>query len=371
MFKQLNARKPVVGNTDYPTKISALIDDLKNAANLPGLPFSFNETTTAALVLGLFGGQLSVNGVLTTIADGTIALTGAATNYVEHTAAGVVSKNTVGFSADKFPIAEVVTDAGSITGYTDRRNLNTMLIPGRVSINVAGGAGTTVLTAAQWANDIIEFTGALTGNRTIEVPTAVSRPKTFYNATTGAFTLTVKTNAGTGKAITQGNRASLLGDGTNVVPAFDDGGVHGSGFASGTRMLFQQTAAPTGWTKDITATYNDAALRIVTGAVGTGGADAFSTHFGAGKSTAGYTLTVADIPSHDHGGVTGGPSQNIWINPGPTPQDINDIGASADNAIGSSAHTHTISAQGGGGAHSHTLNSFNIKYADVIIASKD
>ena len=40
-------------------------------------------------------------------------------------------------------------------------------------------------------------------------------------------------------------------------------------FASGTKMLFQQTAAPTGWTKD--TTHNDKALRITSGTVGTGG----------------------------------------------------------------------------------------------------
>lgn len=359
MFKELNARKPVVGNTDYPTKINALIDDLKNAANLPGLPFSFNETTTAALVLGLFGGQLSVNGVLTTIADGTIALTGASTNYVEHTAAGVVSANTLGFSADKFPIAEVVTDAGSITGYTDRRNVNSMLMPGMLSLSVAGGAGTTVLTAAEWANDILHFTGALTGNRIIEVPAAVSRPKVIGNATTGAFSLTVKTNAGTGKAVTQGKRGAVFCDGTNVELAADDpAGVAQQPFAAGTRMLFQQTAAPTGWTKETSATYNDAALRMVTGAVGTGGADAFSTHFGTGKSTAGFTLTTSEMPAHTH------QSAATYTLDGTYTQ------LRAADA-GSGAGTKTGGSTGGGGSHAHTLNNFNIKYADCIIAAKD
>ena len=42
-------------------------------------------------------------------------------------------------------------------------------------------------------------------------------------------------------------------------------------------MLFQQTAAPTGWTKQ--TTHNDKALRLQTGTVGTGGSVAFSTAF--------------------------------------------------------------------------------------------
>ena len=47
-------------------------------------------------------------------------------------------------------------------------------------------------------------------------------------------------------------------------------------FPSGTKMLFNQTAAPTGWTKDATNN-NDSALRVVTGTAGTGGSVAFST----------------------------------------------------------------------------------------------
>lgn len=222
MYKTLNARKPTVGATDYPVKDHALIDDLKNAANLPGLPFSFKEDTTAGLTLGLYGGQMSINGVLTTIADTTVLLAASQTNYVEHDAAGAVTDNITGFSADKFPIAVVMTDAGSITAYTDRRNVNTMLMPGILSLDVAGAAGTTVLTAAQWANDILHFTGVLTGNRIIEVPSAVSRPKVISNATTGAFSLTVKTNAGTGKDITQGKRGAVYCDSVNVEQPADD-----------------------------------------------------------------------------------------------------------------------------------------------------
>ena len=51
-----------------------------------------------------------------------------------------------------------------------------------------------------------------------------------------------------------------------------ESGVH----ASGTKMLFQQSTAPTGWTKD-TTNYNDHALRVVTGTASSGGTNAFST----------------------------------------------------------------------------------------------
>jgi len=62
----------------------------------------------------------------------------------------------------------------------------------------------------------IKVTGALTGNRNVIVP---ARNKVYWvwNATTEAFTLTVKTSSGTGIAVTQGYIRALLCDGTNVV----------------------------------------------------------------------------------------------------------------------------------------------------------
>ena len=43
----------------------------------------------------------------------------------------------------------------------------------------------------------------------------------------------------------------------------------------GTKMLFNQTASPLGWTKDTGST--DVALRLTSGTVGTGGSVAFET----------------------------------------------------------------------------------------------
>lgn len=132
--------------------------------------------------------------------------------------------------------------------------------------------------------------------------------------------------------------------------------------ASGTRMLFQQTSAPTGWTKETSATYNDVALRITTGTVGTGGADAFTTTFGTPKSTANYTLTTADIPSHTHG------QENASAVGGGVKHEFAALAIDRNAQAGTNVIT---GGTGGGGAHAHTLNNFNIKYADVIIASKD
>lgn len=84
-------------------------------------------------------------------------------------------------------------------------------------INVPG-AGPFVLSGAQLNRIAYRFTGLLTGNREIIVPTTVQQ-YWVTNATTGAFTLTVKTAAGTGVAVVQGASAILYCDGTNVVPA--------------------------------------------------------------------------------------------------------------------------------------------------------
>jgi hypothetical protein len=57
--------------------------------------------------------------------------------------------------------------------------------------------------------------------------------------------------------------------GCNSIPDF---------IAAGSRMLFEQSTAPTSWTKDTTS-HNNKALRVVTGTAAPGGSTAFSTIF--------------------------------------------------------------------------------------------
>jgi hypothetical protein len=86
-----------------------------------------------------------------------------------------------------------------------------------LSIDVSGG-GDYVLSGAQLGQVGYKFTGVLTANRNIIVPPAIAE-YWVDNQTTGAFTLTVKTLAGTGNTVVQGNRAILYCDGVNVVSA--------------------------------------------------------------------------------------------------------------------------------------------------------
>jgi hypothetical protein len=122
---------------------------------------------------------------------------------------------------------------------------------------------------------------------------------------------------------------------------------------SGTRMLFQQTNAPVGWTKD--TTHNDKALRVVSGAAESGGTVDFSVAFVTGR-VGDTTLTTEQIPSHDHG----------------TPAYARD-GSSAHLGDGGGNLTFSgvkTGSTGGGAPHNHSID-LAIKYVDIIIATKN
>lgn len=84
-------------------------------------------------------------------------------------------------------------------------------------IDVAG-SGNYVLAGSELNRIAYKFTGVLTGNRNIIVPATVQQ-YWVNNETTGAYTFTVKTAAGTGQNFQSGQRAIVYCDGTNVVDA--------------------------------------------------------------------------------------------------------------------------------------------------------
>ncbi len=83
------------------------------------------------------------------------------------------------------------------------------------SIDVAG-TGVYTLAGAELNRIAYSFTGLLTGNRQVVVPATVQQ-YWVGNDTTGAYTLEVKTAAGTGVIVAQGERAILFCDGTDVL----------------------------------------------------------------------------------------------------------------------------------------------------------
>jgi len=154
-------------------------------------------------------------------------------------------------------------------------------------------------------------------------------------------------------------------------------------FPSGTALLFQQTAAPTGWTKS--TTHDNKALRVVSGSVTTGGSVAFTTAF-ASQAVAGSvgtsgatTLSTSQIPSHGHvikANSFAGDLEIVMSNGGSdgAKYSVSDSGNDAPFPNGVFRATET----GGGGSHDHSGGTFTgtainlaVQYVDVIIATKD
>ena len=148
------------------------------------------------------------------------------------------------------------------------------------------------------------------------------------------------------------------------------------GFPTGTLMLFQQTTAPTGWTKQ--TTHNNKALRVVSGTASFGGTSSFTTVFTdqtptlSGGSVSSTTLTTAQMPNHDHSWTVGYAAGNNMYFPAT---------GKTEPCIGSGSTVFTsgsVYAQGGGGSHTHSFTSptssaitLAVQYVDLIIASKN
>jgi hypothetical protein len=116
--------------------------------------------------------------------------------------------------------AIIVTDGTSF--YTIGYGQSAVFAFDYTSIDVSG-SGNYVLSGAELNRISYSFTGTLTGNRDIIVPDTVQQ-YWIANDTTGSYTFTVKTAAGTGIAIAQNSRFILYCDGTNVILA-DTGGI--------------------------------------------------------------------------------------------------------------------------------------------------
>lgn len=139
--------------------------------------------------------------------------------------------------------------------------------------------------------------------------------------------------------------------------------------APGTVMLFQQTAAPTGWTK--ITTYANTALRVVSGTASSGGTTAFSTVFTTLTSaiTAGIgstTLDATTMPSHTH--LVSAASRSVWalyLNVATVDQGSGAPNSSSAPTGGGQSHTHASS-----GSLASSLD-MAVQYVDIIMASKN
>jgi hypothetical protein len=140
---------------------------------------------------------------------------------------------------------------------------------------------------------------------------------------------------------------------------------------TGSKVVFAQASAPTGWTQDTSK--NDRVLRVVSGAGGgTGGGWNIT-----GLSSAAYTLTINDIPAHGHPyrqktnieGGTGNDNSGVLVTDTGLSQETHGAYAGAP----SNADGQAIGGTGGGGAHAHGISqdgSWRPAYTDVIVCTK-
>jgi hypothetical protein len=332
-------------------------------------------------------------------------------------------------------------DQAGIWGQTTNTNLGTLIeqaITGVVSI-VMSNANYTLSNfngvSDEARNAVLVVSGSNSAVRDV-IPPVVEKLYTVVNNTSGGFAIRVIGATGTGVNIASGATQVVYCDGVNFVAAsgaFTNGAVlnvpsggtgqstltannvilgsgtspvtfvspsvsgnflrsngttwesaapPGAEFSSGTRMTFNQTAAPTGWTKDTSV--DNAAFRLVSGSVSSGGTLDFSAVFAASSSavptgsvsissvsgSAGATtLSTPQIPSHTHsvGGadIFGGECNGNYMNTGcPTGPVTNATG-------GGGSHTHPFSFSSGSATFSGNALNLAVKYVDLIIAQKN
>lgn len=148
-------------------------------------------------------------------------------------------------------------------------------------------------------------------------------------------------------------------------------------FDAGTKMLFQQTAAPTGWTKQ--TTHNDKALRVVSGTASSGGSVAFTTALAAfnlaQNQLPNTTLSVSGTcPAATITGTaalavaSGAAGTNAQEYASGTPVAV--YNTSVHLGMDAKALTSGATSSINGGVVQSAIN-LAVQYVDLIIASKD
>lgn len=208
---------------------------------------------------------------------------------------------------------------------------------------------------------MFRFTGTLLASIFV-VPSFVSSPVAatyfngfyyFENLTTGSFTITLQTLAGT-VILPQGRRGVFFVDQVNAPRIVS---LVGSSTAdpvpAGSRTLWYNTSAPSGWTA---VALNDYAIKIVTNGSGgvTSGSVAYSTLY-ARTATDATTLTLDQIPSHTHTSTAGA---------------MEEVGAIGADQVARYAAGTATSAAGGGSSHTHNID-MRVLTAAFSLATRD
>lgn len=284
------------------------------------------------------------------------------------------------------PLSDAVDSASSTTAATSRAvktAYDKATAAGDAAADAAGAAGTAQSTAAaaqsaatsaagaaQKAQEAAETAQATASAAKTAATAAQTKANSAYTEATKAASTTVVGRVKLSDAVN--SAVSTTAATSKAAKTAYDKAVAAT-FPAGTKLLFHQAAAPTGWTKQTTV--NDATLRVVSGTTGggTGGSVAFSTLFAAGKTVTlsgnvgATTLTTAQMPKHGH-----------TLNKRPGYSTVTDVARVASGyPTSGSPYTNTtdIANTGGSTSHTHTLSgkatiALNVKYTDVIICAK-
>ena len=309
-----------------------------------------------------------------------------------------VSAGSVG-SSTAIPII-TVNAKGIVTATSTTAIDSTTIANGSASVAVTNNGPITSNANHDFTSGI-DVTGNITVSGTVDGRDVAADGALLDGITNTSTIGEVKSTAVLADGVTATTQAASDNSTKVATTAYVTTGIaNAQAFPSGTVMLFQQTNAPTGWTK-VTSGVNNKSLRVVSGTVGSGGNVAFTTAFGSrgitanaanttqggnisvANTTAGgnvnissvstsgnvnsHTLSSNEMPSHHHnmrgnqnsnsyhsvnqaGGNHPGGGAGPYINAGRryTSYNASDLGRTQDTG-GNGGHSHGFS----GSSHSH------------------